>query len=130
MDKRIKIIGISAIVVFSVLFTVLIAIVIIRPKIIENEILQKQIQQDAISDKQKGDSVYRAVTVATDSILWKHHVDSLTYVAKTESIKNKFIQKVKKYESRLADIDTLNDVQLNSAFSTREMLSDSASQLW
>jgi regulatory protein YycH of two-component signal transduction system YycFG len=130
MDKRIKTIGITAIVVFSVLFTMLIAVFIIRPKIIENDILQKQQQEQAERFKEKADSISKVVKLATDSILWKHQIDSLTYVAQKESLTNKFIKKAKKYESRLADIDTLNDLQLNSAFSTREMLSDSSCKLW
>ena len=46
-----------------------------------------------------------------------------------ESLKAKFNQKIKKYESRLADIDTVNIV-LNSSFSVKQMLSDSSSELW
>lgn len=130
MDKRIKIIGTTAIIVFSVLFTLLIGLFVIRPKIIENDILQKQQKEQAERFKEKADSISKVVELATDSLLWKHEVDSLIYVAQKESLTNKFIKKVKKYESRLADIDTLNDLQLNSAFSTRKMLSDSSAKLW
>lgn len=130
MDKRIKTIGITAIILFSVLFTLLIGVFVIRPKIIENDILQKQQQEQAEQFKQKADSISKVVELATDSILWKHQIDSLTYVAQKESISKKYNLKVKKYESRLADIDTLNDLQLNSGFSIREMLSDSASKVW
>lgn len=130
MDKHIKTIGIAAIVVFSVLFTMLIAVFIIRPKIIENDILNKQQQEQAERFRHKADSITKVIELATDSLLWKHEVDSLVYVAQKESIKKTYIQKVKKYESRLADIDTLNDLQLNSSFSIREMLSDSSVELW
>ena len=130
MDKRIKTIGITAIILFSVLFTLLIGLFVIRPKIIENDILQKQQKEQAEEFKQKADSISKVVELATDSILWKHQIDSLTYVAQKESLTNKFIKKAKKYESRLADIDTLNDFQLNSSFSTRKMLSDSSAKLW
>jgi hypothetical protein len=130
MDKRIKIIGTTAIIVFSVLFTLLIGLFVIRPKIIENDILQKQQKEQAEWFKEKADSISKVVELATDSLLWKHEVDSLIYVSQKESLTNKFIKKVKKYESRLADIDTLNDMQLNSAFSTRKMLSDSSAKLW
>lgn len=129
MDKRLQYIGIGAIAVFGILFTILIAFFVVSP-LIEKQKLQKEIeQQQAQEFKAKADSIAIAVDIAVDSIVWKHTIDSLTYEAKNESLVNKYTKKIQRYETRLADIDTM-DIQLNSSFSVRNMLSDSACKVW
>lgn len=129
MDNRIKIIGTVAIIAFSLLFTVLIAIFVLRPLIKKQKIQAEIEKQQAIEFKEIADSIQKQAEIKADSIIFKHSFDSLVYVSQKESLKTKFNQKIKKYESRLADIDTVN-IELNSSFSVKQMLSDSSSKLW
>lgn len=130
MDKRFKIIGITAIVLFSIIFTVMVGFFVVKP--LADRAKQKEIEVERAAKEalQQGDSITHVFVHRQDSLKQKIVIDSVQHIKEKESLAIKFKSKIKKYESRLADIDTLNDIQLDGAFSTREMLSDSASKVW
>ena len=129
MDRRIKIIAYTVIVAFSIIFTGLIAYFVIYPLNIKAKFEEIQRREEAERFKIKADSIAHIVELTQDSINREIKKDSIEYVQQRESLKSVYIKKVKAYESRLADIDTM-DIQLNGSFSIREMLSDSASKVW
>ena len=129
MDKRIKIIAYTAIVVFSIIFTGLIAYFVIYPLDIKARLKEIEAAKEAERFKIKADSIAHVVELTQDSINEEIKQDSVRFIQQKESLKSVYIKKVKAYESRLADIDTM-DIQLNGSFSIREMLSDSASKVW
>lgn len=129
MDKRIKIIAYTAIVVFSIIFTGLIGYFVIYPLDIKARLREIEVAKEAERFKIKADSIAHVVELTQDSINEEIKQDSVRFIQQKESLKSTYIKKVKAYESRLADIDTM-DIQLNGSFSIREMLSDSASKVW
>lgn len=129
MDKRIKIIAYTAIVVFSIVFTGLIGYFVIYPLDIKARLKEIEAAKEAERFKIKADSIAHVVELTQDSINEEIKQDSVRFIQQKESLKSVYIKKVKAYESRLADIDTM-DIQLNGSFSIREMLSDSASKVW
>lgn len=130
MDKRLKLIAYSAIVLFSLIFTGLIAYFVIYPLDIKARHEQRVREKDAEKFKQKADSIAHIFETTQDSINKEIKEDSIAFIHEKESIKSVYIKKVKKYESQLANIDTLSDIQLNGSFSIREMLSDSSVKVW
>jgi hypothetical protein len=119
-----------AIAVVSLLFALTVVLSVTDYVDRSRNYLNKRQQQKAEEFRHKADSIARVVEITQDSLLHEIKEDSINYMHEKESLKSVYIKKVKKYESRLADIDTLNDLQLNSGFSIREMLSDSSSKLW
>lgn len=93
-------------------------------------VFTKEQQKQAEQFKAKADSISHIVEISVDSLTAEKFRDSVAFVRQKESLKTVYSNKVKSYEVILSGIDTLDDVQLNSAFSVREMLSDSASKVW
>lgn len=92
--------------------------------------LTKEQQKQAEIFKHKADSIAVVVQHTQDSIKYEIIMDSVQFIKEKESLSASFKKKISKYETRMAAIDTLSDIQLNSSFSIREMLSDSSSKVW
>jgi len=130
MDKRFNIIAYGAIVVFAVLFAALIGLFIVNPMIDKAKQQRLQHEQDAERLKYQSDSLHRAVEIAVDSIMEIKVKDSIQYIKEKATLSNKYFRIIKKYNEKISGIDSLNDLQLNSSFSVREMLSDSSVEVW
>ena len=92
--------------------------------------LTRQQKKEAERFKKTADSISMAVAMAQDSLKHEIVIDSIAHVKEKESLSTSFKKKISKYETRMAAIDSLSDIQLNGSFSIREMLSDSSSKLW
>lgn len=127
--NKVKYALIAVPILFVLAFSTLVALVIIYPHLEKQKILREQRINEAERFKIKADSIAHVVELTQDSINEEIKQDSVRFIQQKESLKSVYIKKVKAYESRLADIDTM-DIQLNGSFSIREMLSDSASKVW
>lgn len=130
MDKWHKWIAYGAIVVFTLLFMTGIGLLVIKPMNDRAKTKIKKSTERAKEYKATSDSLKSVVIHNTDSILARKVIDSVRYVKEKERLQSNYKVIVKKYESKLAAIDTISDSSFNGSFSIRKMLSDSAVELW
>lgn len=128
--QQAKYLLISVAVIFGIGFTALIAVFVINPYVQRQKVLQEVTEKEALQKKQIADSLAVKFSEVKDSLIIERIQDSVIHNREKESLLIQFNKKVKKYETRIAGIDTVSDEQFNGSFSARQMLSDSACEVW
>lgn len=93
------------------------------------ELNVRQLQQ-AKQQKKIADSLSLVASQQFNNTVKQKTVDSLSYLSEKQKLQFNYLQQQKKYEADLADVAILSNNQLDSNFSVRKMLSDSAVNRW
>lgn len=97
-------------ILFGIGFTALIAVFVINPYIARQKVLQQITEQEAAQKEIVADSLALQFKQVNDSLSIERKQDSIIYRQEKQTLLIQFNQKVKKYETRMAAIDTLSDI--------------------
>lgn len=130
IDKKTKALAYGALIAVCTGFFLLLSIGVITPIIKRQAMERELLQQKAAEAEAKADSASKAAEEILQDVEVKLKQDSLAYIREKVKIKTRYIEKKNQLDALYNSIDTISDYSDFGSFSVRQMLCDSAVQLY
>lgn len=118
-----------ALAVYVLGFAVLIALYVVRPMRIRQELLREQERAKQEVLIRQADSIERAARISMQEVILKHEADSMLYQFEKKKISKTYDARLKSIRTQSAAVAQLPDSQFNQAISITGWVRDSFPQL-